>query len=502
MLTESVPGLLRRHVMVDPRLVEPPVPGHADLPEKVLQFGTGVFLRGFTDAFIDDANRAGRFGGRVVVVGTTGSGRVEAINDQNGLYTVCLRGYERGNLVEQFRIVSSVSRALSSRESWSNVLDLARSPDIEFVVSNTTEVGIRFDAGDRLDLDPPRSFPGKLTSVLHARAVAFDHDPGAGVTVLCCELIENNGSLLRDIVLRLADRWGLSSLFADWITSSCRFCNTLVDRIVTGPPPPARRRELEALLGYRDPLLVEAEPYALWAIEGDDALRRSLPVRTDDPAIIVTGDITPFRERKVRILNGAHSVMAPLSYLCGNDTVAESMADPHVSEFVREAILAEIVPSLDVDVEEASDFARQVLERFANPFVNHELVNIALHQTTKMDVRVAPSIVSGFTKRGDLPRHLILGLAAFLVFTTRNQRAADVELPPDDRAETIRMHWAQRVDVAGFVRAVLRDPSVWSHPLAALQGLDAMLANYVEAILRDGARQTLEDFLYATNEQR
>jgi tagaturonate reductase len=240
----------------------------------------------------------------------------------------------------------------------------------------------------------------------------------------------------------------------------------------------------------------------LWAIEGDDALRQHLPVRTDDPAIIVTGDITPFRERKVRILNGTHSVMAPLSYLCGNDTVVASMEDPLLSEFVRDVMLDEIVPSLDIDVEEAADFARQVLERFSNPFVSHELLNIALHQTAKMDVRVAPSIVSGFTKRGDLPPRLVLGLAAFLVFTTGNLRAADAELPPDDRAEAIRIHWAHRVDVTGFVRAVLRDPSVWSHPLAELQGLDAMLVNHVEAILRDGARQTLTDFLYATNEQR
>jgi len=502
MTTESIPGRLRADLEVDAQRVEPPVPGYGDLPEKVLQFGTGVFLRGFTDVFVDDANREGRFGGRVVAVGSTGSDRVQAINEQNGLYTICLRGYDGGRLVEQYRIVSSVSRAISSREGWSGVLDLARSPDLALIVSNTTEVGIRYDEGDRMDLDPPRSFPGKLTSVLHARASEFDYDPTAGLTMLCCELIEDNGSRLREIVLRLAGRWNLPSAFAEWVQSSCRFCNTLVDRIVAGSPDPAHLPAFDAKLGYRDPLLVEAEPYALWAIEGDETLQRTLPFRPDDPAIIVTNDITPFRERKVRILNGAHSVLAPLSYLCGNDTVAESLEDAQVSEYIRETVFSEIVPSLDIEARDASAFAVQVMDRFANPFVRHDLLSIVLHQTSKMDVRVAPSIRSFHSKTGDLPRRLLLGFAAFLVFVSGEQRAAGAELPPDDRAVTVREHRAAHTDAAGFVGAVLKDQSLWGGALAALPGLDDAVTDYVESILRDGARSTLESFLYATNEQR
>lgn len=501
MPTASSINRLSRATEVDEDQDEPPVPAHFDFPERILQFGTGAFLRGFSDVFVDEANREGLFAGRIVMVGSTGSGRAEAINEQDGLYTVCIQGVEDGEIVHRCRIVGSVSRAVASPKNWSEVVEFATSPDLQFVISNTTEVGIRYDADDRPDLDPPRSFPGKLAALLHARAEALNYDSEGGLIILCCELIERNGSKLREIVLQLAGDWELGDDFARWVKSSCRFCNTLVDRIVPGTPDPARREELESRLGYRDPLVVQAEPYGLWAIEGGEALRRAIPFSEADPAIVITDDIGPFRERKVRILNGAHSSLVPLSFLCGNDTVSESMKDPQISMFVRRIMLEEIVPSMDRGGKEESRFARQVIDRFANPFMHHELLSIALHQTSKMNVRVVPSIVGFTEKRGELPRGLLLGFAAFLVFALRKGRAAEAELPEDSRAERIQSHWTAGEDTAEFVRAVAADESLWSHRLDELPGFVDTVARHVNAIQRDGAVHALESFLYATNGQ-
>lgn len=499
MPTASSIRRLSRSTPVDDEHVEPAVAAHADLPETVLQFGTGAFLRGFADVFLDEANREGLFGGRVVVVGSTGSGRARGINEQDGLYTVCTQGIADGEVVDRCRIVGSLSRAVAASKNWEDVIEFAANPNLRYVISNTTEVGIRFDPEDRPELDPPRSFPGKLAVLLRERARAFDFDPGRGVIMLCCELIEDNGDRLREIVIKLCDRWEFEPEVAEWVRTSCRFCNTLVDRIVPGTPDPSRLKEIESRLGYRDELLVQAEPYGLWAIEGEPSLREALPFSSADPAIVITEDIEPFRERKVRILNGAHSVMVPLSFLCGNDTVRESMEDPLVSAFVRGAILREIVPSMDLDRDDARQFAKQVLDRFANPFVDHELLSIALQQTSKMNVRVLPSISGFVRKEGMLPDYLALGFAAYLAFVLREARATEAEFPPDEHGEIVRRHRSEHDDSEAFVRAVAADPSLWHDPPADLPEFVAVVARHFRGILRDGARKTLESFLYKMN---
>ncbi|HUF11229.1 MAG TPA: hypothetical protein VMO47_18045, partial [Rhodothermales bacterium] len=239
--------------------------------ESTLQFGTGGFLRGFAEYFIQEAVRQGRLKGGVVVVGSTGSGRIGELAAQDGLYTLLVRGKESGRTVDEPELIHVISRALSARDQWPQVLSVARDPNLELVVSNTTEVGIVLDEEDRIDLNPPRSFPGKLTAALFERARAFDFDPLRGLVVLPCELVERNGDTLRDIVLDLASRWGLGRAFASWVAEANTFCNTLVDRIVPGTPGGADALQLEARLGYHDALLTVAEPYRLWAIEGDDA---------------------------------------------------------------------------------------------------------------------------------------------------------------------------------------------------------------------------------------
>lgn len=495
---------LSRATEIDARSADPPEESSFDLPEKVLQFGTGAFLRGFSDYFVDQANRRGAFNGRIVVVGSTGSGRAALFNAQDGLYTVFIQGIENGETIDHCTVVASVSRAISAADDWTAILNLARSPDLEFVFSNTTEVGIRFDADDRLDLDPPRSFPGKLASVLYERAETFGYDPERGLTILCCELIEDNAHKLRSIVLELANQWNLGDAFVKWLREHNRFCNTLVDRIVTGRPAAASMRKIEQRLGYSDDLLIQAEPYRLWAIEGDTALRDRLAFAEDEEGILVTPDIAPYRTRKVRILNGTHTIMVPLSYLCGNDTVAESMEDSLTSTFIRHVMLQEIVPSLDISREDAERFAHQVLDRFKNPFVHHELTSIALHQTTKVDVRIVPSLHDYYSRTRHLPQGIVLGFAAYLLLVTGEGRAADVELPVDERAGAVRAYQRESGldDIDAFVRAVCADRELWHLPLDALPGFSESVASRIMEMRQDGARKTLEGFLAQTNNQK
>lgn len=459
-------------------------------PECVLQFGTGALLRGLPDVFVDEANREGRSVGRIVMVGSTGSGRAAALEEQDGLYTLCIRGLRDGEAVDETHLVASVSRALAASSDWAAVLDVARSPDLRLVVSNTTEVGIADDPEDRRDLDPPRSFPGKLAAVLAARAEAHDYAPEAGLVVLPCELIEGNGDRLGALVRRHAERWGLGDRFLAWLGSSVVFANTLVDRIVPGTPDDTE--DLAARLGYRDDLLTVAEPYRLWAIEGDAALAERIPFAGLD-GVIVTDDLAPYRERKVRILNGGHTATVPAALLCGLTTVTEAMEDAVVGPFVRRTILDEIVPSLDLDAGTAVSFAHDVLDRFANPFVRHDLLGITFQQTTKLGVRVVPSILGYAAKRGAAPPLLTAGVAAFLASTRPGVLPAAG--PGDDAADDWRARWAG-VDPSS--EAALRQfahdavSTVWGSHLGAADGVAEGVADALVAIERDGCRAMLQ----------
>lgn len=437
--------------------------------------------------FVDDANRADRLGGRVVMVGSTGSGRTAALAEQDGRYTLCIRGLRDGRPVDEARVIASVSRALAASEAWAAVLDLARSPDLRLVVSNTTEVGIADDPDDRRDLDPPRSFPGKLTAVLATRAEAVGFD-GGDLIVLPCELIEGNGDRLREIVLAHAERWGLDPRFHDWLDRSVTFANTLVDRIVPGTPDDAS--DLNARLGYTDALLTVAEPYRLWAIEGDAALAERLPLTGLD-GVVVTEDLTPYRERKVRILNGGHTATVPTALLCGLTTVAEAMADDDVGAFVRRLVCDEIVTSLDIDPAMAAAFATDVLDRFANPFVRHALRDITFQQTAKLGVRVLPSVHGYVRTWGEAPSLLAFGVAAFLAATRPG-------VFPDGPADDASADWARRWAEADDLRAFAHDALAALDPdLPGLGGFGDLVADALVAIDRDGCRAALQTHLLA-----
>lgn len=472
------------------------------LPEKAVQFGTGAFLRGFVDVFIDDANRRGAFGGRVVVVGSTGSGRDGGLRSQDGLYTLCSQGLVQGAPRRDLRVIGSISRALSAREEWSAVLACARDPAIEIIFSNTTEVGIALDERDEPSLSPPRSFPGKLTRFLYERATALDYAAGCAPIVLPCELIEGNGDRLREIVLVLAARWKLSDRFLAWVGSSVSFCNTLVDRIVPGAPPAAELDQLSESLGYRDSLITVCEPYRLLAIEGDGALRERLGFVGRDDGIIITPDVTPYRQRKVRLLNGTHTIMVSAALLGGVDIVRDAVTHPQLGPFLRRVLLEEIVPSLDTAG--ADEFAREVLDRFANPYINHALFDITLQGTTKMRVRVIPSIVDFIAKTGRTPDALAFGFAAWLQFMRGElqaaRRSAGLPVPPDDQSARVLSHWAS-VDgdtdagATRLVHAVCADTQLWGQDLTKAEAFSGAVTTHLQRLRTHGLAGALGTLL-------
>ena len=473
-----------------------------NLPERVVQFGTGAFLRGFVEYFVDEANRQGKFAGSIVAVSSTGSSRDAVLNEQDGLFTLAIQGVEGTVARQRYRVVSSLNRAVSARDDWDAVLALARDPNIELVISNTTEVGIVLDHSDHFGATPPSSFPGKLTRFLFERARTFDYDASKGVVVLPCELIENNGEMLRSIVTALAQGWQLGPRFQQWLDSVVVFCNTLVDRIVPGVVSTDEAARVGRLFGYRDGLLTACEPYALFAIEGDDTLRARLPFANADTRIIIAPDIAPYRERKVRILNGAHTISVPTALLAGLETVCDAVADDRVGRFMRRAVFEEIVPS--VDVPDAGTFAREVFQRFSNPYIRHALIDITLYGTAKMRVRVLPSIVAYAERTGRAPTSLAFGFAAFLAFMRgeiqTERRASGLSVPDDPEGARIREAW-HAVElhsddaIADLARATCADDDLWGTDLSAIPDFADAVADDLVRIVNHGVIAALDDHL-------
>lgn len=505
----ELPRLGRALVAASPDVERPdrfPPVSLLDLPEKVVQFGTGAFLRGFIDAYIDEANRRGQFGGRIVAVSSTegGGARDARLSEQDGLFTLVTRGVENGKIVQEQRVVASVSRALSARQQWASVLQCARSPRIEVVVSNTTEVGIALDEGDAFEASPPRSFPGKLTRFLYERAKTFAFARSKGVVVVPCELIERNGEVLRGIVLELSRRWSLGQRFIEWIEQSVPFCDTLVDRIVPGAPSAEDAATLEAALGYHDALLTTAEPYRLFAIQADAAVSQRLPF-TGLPGVVITDDVRPYRERKVRLLNGAHTIMVPAALLCGLETVGEAAKHEQIASFVRRAMFEEIVPT--VDAPGASTFAEEVLDRFANPFIQHSLWDIAFQASMKMRVRVVPSVVRHAELNGRVPSSLAFALAAHLLFMRGDlanvRRSHGLPVPEDAQRELFASLWREVPSQsqndgdawAEIARRACGDGSIWGVDLTTVPGLSDIVAEHLVRAARHGMPAALETHL-------
>jgi tagaturonate reductase len=473
-----------------------------DLPEKVIQFGEGNFLRGFADWMLDAMNAQGRFNGKAVIVQPIKVGIAKVLNDQDGLYTLILRGVQGGKVVEQRRLITSVSRGLSPYEDWAAVVACVRNPQIRGFLSNTTEAGIAFVSETYTPGQTPESFPAKVTALLWERFQALGQAAAPGMVFLPCELIERNGENLKSIVLKHAANWNLGDAFIEWVKKQNYFLNTLVDRIVPGYPG-AEVEKLTGELGYSDALLDTGEYFHLWVIEGPQHLSEEFPFHQAGLNVIWTDDMTPYRTRKVRILNGAHTSSVLAAYCAGLNTVLEMMQDEVFGAFVRKAVFEEIVPNIALSEKEKSEYAEAVLERFRNPFIKHELISISLNSVSKWKVRVLPSLLDYRAKFGALPPALVFSLAALIHFyngvgtSDRMLRGARKGEPYPIRDDLdilsfFEKRWhafSHNRDLRALVTVVLANDLMWGKDLTVIPGLIDAVTAHLQTILLEGPRK-------------
>lgn len=475
--------------------------GIFELPEKVLQFGTGVLLRGLPDYFIDKANRAGIFNGRIVVVKSTSGGDATAFEKQDGLYTLCVRGLQDGKAVEENTICSAISRVLSAKDEWAAVLKCAHNPEMEIIISNTTEVGIELVKED-IHHHPPVSFPAKLLAFLYERYKAFDGSEQCGMVIVPTELITDNGKKLEAIVFELAHLNGLEANFIEWLEKHNRFCNSLVDRIVPGKPDNAVKQKLENELGYQDDLITMSEVYSLWAIEGDEQVAAALSFAQADSGVVITPDITVFKELKLRLLNGTHSLSCGVAFLSGITSVKEAMDNQTVSAFIKNLMTEEIAKAIPYDLpqEDAQAFASKVLDRFRNPSIEHHWINITLNFTQKLEMRIVQVVQRYAELYKTVPEHMALGFAAYIVFMHPVKKDGDVyygnangkDYPIKDvKAAYFYEQW-NNFAPAAIVQNVLSNTALWNTDLTALPGFAETVTENVEDILANGITNTLK----------
>lgn len=437
------------------------------MKEKIIQFGTGNFLRGFADYFIDKLNKENLFDGKTVIVSPTDSAQVDMINAQQGRYNLYLRGIENGKEICERTEIHSVSRAINPYKDFNSYIALAHNPDLRFIISNTTEAGIAFSSADKLTDKPAKSFPAKLTQLLYERYKAGLN----GFVILACELIDDNAKQLEKCVLEYAKLWNFGEDFCSWVINENDFCNTLVDRIVTGFP----RAEAEQLckeIGYEDKLLDTAEPYHLWVIEGN--YEKELPLQKAGLNVIWTDDVKAYKKMKVRILNGSHTSLVFPSMLCGVETVKQSLDDSDLRAFLNDCLFGCILPMLG-DTEENRQFANAVLERFANPYIKHMWQSISLNSVSKFTARVLPTIQDYMDKNNALPKPMVFSLACLIEYYKAN------EVQDDKRAvEFIKNH---------AVKDILSNTALWTYDLSDM--LD-MVNESIDKIHDDGIREAIK----------
>ncbi|QJD94593.1 tagaturonate reductase [Mucilaginibacter robiniae] len=473
-----------------------------ELPEKVLQFGTGVLLRGLPDYYIDKANRNGIFNGRVVVVKSTDTGSAGPFDKQDGLYTLYMKGINNGTPVNEQVVCSAISRVLSAGTDWETILQVAHNPELQLIISNTTEVGIQL-VQDDIRKHPPVSYPGKLLAILYERYKAFGGKPDSGLIIVPTELIVDNGKKLEAIVLELAHLNKLEPAFMDWLEENNRFCNSLVDRIVPGKPDATLEKQLQEESGYEDDLRTMSETYSLWAIEGDEKVAQILSFSKADQGVVIVPDIELYRELKLRLLNGTHTLSCAVAFLSGFRTVKEAMDNSAFSEFITQIMLKEIAPAIpyQVNYNQAAEFAAQVLDRFRNPNIEHQWISISAQYSAKMGMRVVPLLLNHYKLHSSVPQRIALGFAAFLRFMKTEQNAEGKFIGhvngaeytvTDSQAETFCKVW-QNDDIKEIVNTVLKDKNLWNADLSVLPGFAEAVAQKLESLIAQGTRVLLEE---------
>lgn len=449
-------------------------------PIKVVQFGAGNFLRGFADWIIDVMNENNYFDGDIQIIQSVSSSQKNSLNDQQGLYHVVIRGIQNREMTEQLRLISSVRGSINAHEDPKAFFDIAGYESLQVLISNTTEAGIVFEEEAFNEGCVPKTFPGKVTALLYERF-------RKGLTplvILPCELIEENGSALRRIILQYAQHWALGDEFSEWIVSKNTFCNTLVDRIVPGNSDALAEKVLHST-GYVDAMAVMAEPYHFWAIEAPESVQAILPADKCGLNVVYTNNLSYYRERKVRILNGAHTALMPIAYLNGFRLVRECLADEMTRAFISSIIFDEIIPTLAGETGELEAFAETVIDRFTNPFIEHQLASISLNSIAKVRVRVLPTLEKYYQLRKTLPQGLMRSFAALMIFYRGHWRKERIELKDEPGVVAFFQEVWNHDDPSVVARLILENSGLWNASLSAIPGIHASLASHMNSILSE-----------------
>ena len=477
------------------RLNRKSAPQAKQYTEKVIQFGEGNFLRAFIEWIIWKTNQKTDFNGSVVVVQPIEKGMVSWLNEQDGLYHLNLQGLQDGKPVDSVDLIDVISRGLNPYEDFGAYLALAEQPEIRFVISNTTEAGIAFDPACKLDDKPASSYPGKLTQLLYHRWQFFGGARDKGLIIFPCELIFENGKHLRECIRQYIDLWNLGPDFSAWFEEACGVYSTLVDRIVPGYPRDTAAQLCERA-GYDDHLLDKAEIFHLWVIEAPKEVADEFPADKAGLHVLFVPSEAPYHERKVTLLNGPHTVLSPVGYLAGLNTVKECCEDPEIGQFVHKVMYDELLPTLNLPKEELLQFAGDVVERFRNPFVKHFVTSIMLNSFPKFKTRDLPGLKTYLERKGELPKGLVLGLAGICTYYKGGKRGDDEIVPQDDEKiiGLLKDLWATG-DVRKVAKGVLADDFIWGEDLNAIPGLADLLSADLALIQAKGMREAVKSII-------
>ncbi|MBR5148737.1 MAG: tagaturonate reductase [Bacteroidaceae bacterium] len=465
-------------------------------PEKVIQFGEGNFLRAFVDWIIFNMNEKTDFNGSVVVVQPIEKGMIDMLNGQDCLYHVNLQGLDNGEPVNSLTKIDVISRALNVYTQNDEFMQLAEQPEMRFVISNTTEAGITFDPSCKFTDKPASSYPGKLTQLLYHRYEYFKGDMSKGLIVFPCELIFLNGHKLKECILQYIELWQLGDDFKNWFLNACGVYATLVDRIVPGFP---RKEidEIKAKLGYDDNLVVQGEFFHLWVIEAPASIADEFPADKAGLNVLFVPSEEPYHERKVTLLNGPHTVLSPVAFLSGINIVRDACQHPVVGKYINKVMCEELMETLNLPKEELQKFAADVLERFVNPFVDHQVTSIMLNSFPKYETRDLPGLKTYLARKGELPKGLVLGLAAIITYYKGGVREDGAEIVPNDAPEIMALLkdlWATG-DTRKVAEGVLAEESIWKSNLNAIPGLTDLVVQYLDSIQSIGMLETVKTIL-------
>ena len=467
----------------------------ASRPDRIIQFGEGNFLRAFVDWIVWKTNQATDFNAGVVVVQPIDRGIVDMLNEQDCLYHLNLQGIDKGQAVDSIDMIDVINRGINPYRDFDDYIALAENPDIRFVISNTTEAGIAFDPACKLEDRPASSYPGKLTQLLYRRFQYFKGDMSKGLIIFPCELIFLNGKELKKCIYQYIELWNLGEEFKTWFEQACGVYCTLVDRIVPGYPKD-NIEEIRARIGYEDKMVVKAEIFHLWVIEAPQEIAAEFPADKAGLNVLFVPSEAPYHERKVTLLNGPHTVLSPVGYLSGLDTVRECVEDPEIGKFVRKVMYEELLETLNLPKPELEAFAASVLERFVNPYVKHFVTSIMLNSFPKFKTRDLPGLKTYLERKGELPKGIVLGLAGIITYYKGGKRG-DVDIVPNDDAAIIALLqelW-QSGDTAKVAEGVLAADFIWGEDLNKIPGLTSLLASFLAKIQAEGMREAVKSII-------